>query len=282
MTWLHLLAAIALISSIYWVPFFGTQAVRLLRESWGGILRKDPEGDYVEQGASELAQELYAMFDDNIPQTQNAPVTFNVTNPLGPGITINNPNGGNSFNINGGNTNIGGNTNNGDVITIGGGTFNTATNTFDFGGNTITINKNGITFGDPNFPTLPAIPGQPPLPPITINNPTNFVGPANFAQPPTVPGGGGGGGGSGGTSVFLGKVTGGTGNSYQVDLYGNGSSAPKTKSVTATVPQLDSRETIPVGIWVSAVFEFAHTTGVPGEEKTTFTYEFQCPLFIYG
>ncbi len=278
------LFGVLLLSSIFWVPFFGTQAVRLLRESWGGILRKDPEGDYVEKGAAQLAEELYAMFDDNIPQTQNAPVTMNLSNPAGPGFTINNPAGGNSFNVNGGNTSIGGNTNNGDTISIGGGTFNNATNTFDFGGNTITINKDGITFGNPppldsfckDNPNASICQGLPPLPPVTFNNPVTF----NDA--PTGPDGkpiGGGGDGGGGGNVFLGKVTGGSGNTYTVEIYGNGSSGGATGTVSATVPQIDSTETIPAGTWIAAVHAFG-TTDEQG--NVSFTYEFQPPVFMFG
>lgn len=73
-------------------------------------------------------------------------------------------------------------------------------------------------------------------------------------------------------NVTLGKVTNGSGNTYTVELYGNGSAQPATGTVTATVPQIYGSATIPVGTWVSAVYKF-------GSGDST-TYEFQPPVWL--
>ncbi len=270
MNWVLLAGGLFLV----FTPFFGTQAVRLLRESWGGEIQKDPEGKYFEQGATQLAEELYAMFDDSIPQTQNAPVAINKTNPNAPAnLTLNNPLGGNTFDVNGGNTTIGGNTdptNNfpGDTITIGGITtggvtvggsvFNPNQGTFLIGGNRIVIDKNGINTYGPIFNNGP----------VTNNDDVTNNG--------TVTGGGGGGGA---TTSFLGKVISGTGNRYKVALYGNGSSQPSTATVTATVPQIDPNEQIPADTWIAAVHAF---TSIGPDLNPVVTYEFQPPVYLYG
>lgn len=53
---------------------FGEQAIRLLRESWGN--------------ATLLAEELYAMFQNDIPISHSAPVTFSNFNSARPALTI--------------------------------------------------------------------------------------------------------------------------------------------------------------------------------------------------
>ncbi len=84
------------------LPFFGTQAVRLLRESWDGVLKADPKtGDIRPVGATELSQELYAMLDDKVPLTQVGPVTMN-PNPGATALTINTQTPGNAIAVNGG------------------------------------------------------------------------------------------------------------------------------------------------------------------------------------
>jgi hypothetical protein len=84
----------------------------------------------------------------------------------------------------------------------------------------------------------------------------------------------------GGTTVFLARVVSGSGNTYQVNIYGNGSGQPPTNPlvgetrppVTATVPQIDPDEQIPAGFWISALYQFTNN-GVT-------TYEFQPSIWI--
>src|SRR5262245_5417038 len=54
---------------------FGTQAIRLLRDSW--------------KRTKDLAEELYAMFQDDIPLEHNAPITITTRNSSPP-LTIRN------------------------------------------------------------------------------------------------------------------------------------------------------------------------------------------------
>lgn len=58
--------------------------------------------------------------------------------------------------------------------------------------------------------------------------------------------------GSGGNAT-IGVVTAGTGDTYDVDLYGDGPSNPPTDSVSATQLQIDPTDTIPAGTWAIAV-----------------------------
>ncbi len=82
--------------------FFGTQAVRLLRESWDGILHADPKTGIIRPiGATNLAEELFAMLDDKVPQTQVGPVTLN-PDPGATALTINNPGPGDGIKMDGG------------------------------------------------------------------------------------------------------------------------------------------------------------------------------------
>lgn len=64
------------------VGFFGQQAIRMLRESWEGIVPVSTDPISQQQqvrpvGADLLAQELFSVLNDSTPQTQNAPVTIN-------------------------------------------------------------------------------------------------------------------------------------------------------------------------------------------------------------
>ena len=65
-----------------WIGFFGSSAIRFLRESWDSVLTvtKDPgtgEQTVRPMGADLLAQELFAVMNDQTPQVNNAPVTIN-------------------------------------------------------------------------------------------------------------------------------------------------------------------------------------------------------------
>ncbi len=81
--------------------------------------------------------------------------------------------------------------------------------------------------------------------------------------------------GGGGTTAFLGKVVSGSGDTYVVDLYGNGSGRVKTATVSVTIPQIADDEQIPAGTWINPVFRFT----VVGIETTT-TYECQVPIWV--
>lgn len=84
------------------LPYFGDQAVRLLRESWDGIIRADPKTGIIRPtGATSLAEELFAMLDDRVPQTQVGPTTMN-PDPGATALTINTAVPGNAIAINGG------------------------------------------------------------------------------------------------------------------------------------------------------------------------------------
>lgn len=76
-----------------------------------------------------------------------------------------------------------------------------------------------------------------------------------------------------GTNVFLGQVVGGSGQTYLVNLFGNGSGQGATDQVEATCPQIDAGEQIPGGTWIAAVHRFEAENG-------TVTYEFQVPVWI--
>lgn len=84
----------------------------------------------------------------------------------------------------------------------------------------------------------------------------------NFIRPKLAPPGG-----ASATTVYLGQVISGTGNTYTVEIYGtNGESAGQ---VTATVPQIESSEQIPAGTWIAAVHKF------DGD-----VYKFQIPVWL--
>ena len=69
-------------------------------------------------------------------------------------------------------------------------------------------------------------------------------------------------GGSDGTTVFMGKVQSGSGDTYQVVLYQNSpTGSPDADPVTVTVPMIDPSETINPDTWLSAIFEFQDSDG---------------------
>ncbi len=235
------------------LPFFGQQAVRLLREKWGGP---------TETGAKQLSEELYAMLDDSIPQVQNGPVTVNKLGDGG-GMTINNPIGGNSLSVNGGDTSFGGDT------------FTTNTKTTNIGGGTVNLGNTDLSSHvNINGDTISLKGGD-----VTIKGGTvtisgddvKIIRTGGGPPDPTSPG-------SVATTVFLGQVVSGSGGSYLVAIYGKGSGSAATATVSATVPQIDPGETIPAGTWVGAVHKFVV---VDDEGKVTATtHEFQPPVWM--
>lgn len=177
---------------------FGKQATRLLRERW--------------KNATLLAEELFALFQDDIPLSHDAPVTIN-NHTAGPALTLRNgtPLPG---------VTVGTGADGAPLIKLG-----------DFnGGDLLFQNQDGgLTWQGPSFffqPTDPAT-GLPSGAPVDLGS-----------------GGGGGGGGGGG---LVGRVVSGAGASYTVDLYANGLSAAATSRVTVTVPAIDPAEVIPAG-----------------------------------
>jgi hypothetical protein len=58
------------------VGIFGNQALRLLREKWSS--------------PNELAEELYAILNSNVPMTLTGPVTINNSSPTKPALTVRN------------------------------------------------------------------------------------------------------------------------------------------------------------------------------------------------
>ena len=83
---------------------------------------------------------------------------------------------------------------------------------------------------------------------------------------PTFPDGSGGGGGGGGGRVMLGQVTSGSGSSYVVTVYPNGTAAAG-ESVAATVPQIAADERVPAGAFVYVI------------RNPDGTHEFQPPVY---
>lgn len=239
------------------LPFFGDQATRLLRETWDGVIKADPTtGDIRPIGASLLADELFAMFDDNIPQTQNAPTTMNAP------LTINSPEGANGLNMNGGSINFGLNAQSGGA---GGG----------IGG----IMVGGVSIG-PDGITLTNVP-------INLNGSFYLWNGVPIGLPQTA-----------GTTTFLAQVVSGSGGTYLVNIYGNGSKqlptnpAPGTTvdvkdtkqrvPVMATIPQFNPDDFLPEGTWIGALHEFKFTTNPPppAEPQTLITYEFQPAVWL--
>lgn len=189
------------------------------------------------------------MLDDSVPQTQTGPVTLN-PDPGATAMTINTAAPGNALAINGG-----------DLTFSGGGGINLPE------GSPLTIDGNGFTVnGNMNLNKGFYLWNGVPL---------HFTG------------------GTSGTTVFLAKVVSGSGDTYLVDIYGNGSNHGPTNplpfgsavnissgtsgpSVTATVPQIDPDETIPVGFWISALYQFSNVV----DGNTVITYEFQPPVWV--
>jgi hypothetical protein len=243
--------------------FFGDQAMRLLREWWGS-LRYDGRK---ESGAKDLAEELYSMFQADQPQTTDQPVIITPASTV-PALTINNNVGGTSVNVNGGDFSFGGGgdfTVNGGNLTLGG------TNT-TIQGNTITFNAGGTTIvigdgTDPEDTTTGGGGG-------TTTNPIDFdtyvnqivqeqVQEAISALPRT---------------VFLGRVLGGGGSSYAVEIYEDGPSAGATRVVQANVPQIAADETIPPGTWIAAVHYHRYTPSDSMIQREEFW--FQPPIWL--
>jgi hypothetical protein len=290
MTFLLLLLAVTLVT---FLPYFGDQATRLLRETWDGVIKADPvTGDIRPVGATLLAQELFSMLDDNVPQTQNAPSTIN-TPPGATGLTINTPSpsptnpGSNALVINGGGVMLG-------------------------QGATMTICKQGvITYEDFNLQKDgsalslniqeratstkcdPAIQMGPDG--LTISGSMNLNGGFYFwnGVPIGLPV-------KAGTTTFLARVVSGSGGMYAVNVYGNGSKMPATnpadkhtainlKDTTvyapipnATIPQFNSSDALPAGTWISALYEFSQPTDDPTLPEGTldYTYEFQPAVWL--
>jgi hypothetical protein len=79
--------------------------------------------------------------------------------------------------------------------------------------------------------------------------------------------------GSGGTTVFLGQVVSGSGDTYSVNLFGSGTAQASTATVTVTIPQIATTETIPATTWLQAVYQFTDSSG-------NVTYEAQVPVWL--
>ncbi len=231
------------------LPYFGEQAVRLLRESWDGILKADPKTGIIRPtGATSLAEELFAMLDDKVPQTQVGPTTMNPDPGTTP-LTINNPGPGDGIKMNGG-----------DISFARGGGINLPL------GSPLNITGDGLTVDG------------------SMNLNKGFY---LWNGVPLLPGGGGG------TTVFLARVVSGSGDTYLVDVYGNGADHATTNPspaggavniknsdsgppVTATVPQIHPAETLPVGTWISALYQFSNVV----DGQTAITFEFQPPVWL--
>lgn len=206
---------------------FGRQAIRLLREAWGGVLAPDAQGALREKGAKQLAEELYAMFDDDIPLTHDGPITINKGSNAAP-LTINNTVGGPSMVVQGGVDASGDFTVDGAFTVAGGPVTINAGDAADAGDegdvNDHSIHLEGaaldLDFGD-----------------ITING-------EPLADYIASHGGGGGGGGG----ALLGIVTSGSDQTYSVALYGDGYDDPATASLTGVyAPAVADGEAIDPG-----------------------------------
>lgn len=67
---------------------------------------------------------------------------------------------------------------------------------------------------------------------------------------------------TGGTTVFLGKVDSGRGDTYEVHLYRSGPKGdPDRETVTVTIPQIDPDEEIPKGTWLSGIMRLTRPDG---------------------
>lgn len=240
------------LSLVTYVGFFGQQAIRMLRESWEGIVpvTTDPVSQQQQVrpvGADLLAQELFSVLNDNTPQTQNAPITINQSAGAD-GLKINSS--GNSsdpsvLHVTSGNITLAG------TGTISVGTSSTSITT----GSTVVLQGSNLV--------IPPI-GQIPLAATTYD-------PLSPTQLPTInlatlgnayPG-----------QVYMGKVTAHlSGSDYTVQLAG------LTSSVTATAPSLGVGFTVPNNTYYPVVVVDDGTGGV--------LYEFQpypfAPIAISG
>jgi hypothetical protein len=96
----------------------------------------------------------------------------------------------------------------------------------------------------------------------------------DFATPPS-------GGGTSGTTVFIGKVDSGTGDTYQVFLYQAGPTGqPDSSPVTVTIPMIDPTDTIPSGTWLNPIFQFPAPSDQFGDAGTGFIYSCQPPVWM--
>lgn len=184
---------------------FGTQAMRLLRSSWSGMF-----------GAKGLSRELFAMFQDDIPLTQNAPVTMNQDGNA-PALDLRRAPG-----------------SDGPLITFGNRTENYPGLTFspqtpagvgidDNGGLNFTGPYINITYIQNGEPTTASLGGD------------------GSGAPPIKADGGGGGG-------FPGTVTSGSGNDYQCDVYLAGLDKAPTNLPVRQL-SIAAGEAVPAGTW---------------------------------
>lgn len=214
---------------------FGRQAIRLLREAWGGKLSPDAEGSFREKGAKQLAEELYSMFDDDIPLEHDGPITINKGSNATP-LTINNNSGGPSMTVAGpadftGDFTVGGTgdvTIAGDTITIGrGADGEDGEDGADGGEGASDVEMRGgaldLDFGEITIGGVP------------LGDYINGVA------------------GEGGGGALLGIVTSGSDQTYAVDLYADGYDEASTSSVTgvkapavATGEEVDAGTKLPV------------------------------------
>lgn len=82
-----------------------------------------------------------------------------------------------------------------------------------------------------------------------------------------------GGGGGGGTTTLTGKVVSGTGAQYQVQLYPSGSQNTPGVTVAVNIIQIDPRETIPPGTWITGIQQYTNT-------NSQSYYEAQIPIWL--
>lgn len=133
-------------------------------------------------------------------------------------------------------------------------------------------NSNPANFGDNsyspsftvNYPAGVSGSNSQQFPSTVINGGTIFNGPVTFIDGnlPNIllPNGqltpfssSSGGGGSSGGGAALAQVTSGTGDSYQCNIFANGSTAAATQTgVRVTIAQIDPSETLPAGTWLTA------------------------------
>lgn len=237
---------------VTYIGFFGQQAIRMLRESWEGIVpvTTDPVSQQQQVrpvGADLLAQELFSVLNDNTPQTQNAPITINQSAGAD-GLKINSS--GNSsdpavLHVTSGNITLAG------TGTISVGTSSTPITT----GSTVVLQGSNLVI--PPIGQIPlAATNYDPLSPTQL--PTINLATLGNAYP---------------GQVYMGKVTAHvSGSDYTVQLAGI------TNSVTATAPSLGVGYTVPNNTYCPVVVVDDGTGGV--------LYEFQpypfAPIAISG
>ena len=208
------------------IMFFGSSAIRMLRETWEGRVnvQTDPASGQqtVEpKGADLLAQELFSMLNDNTPQVQNAPVTLNQSRGAG-GLTINSSGDSSDpavLHVAGGNVTLAGT---GNVVI---GTPSSGTST----GAAIVMTGTSISLPPLGVINLPAT-SWTPLSPQAL--PTIHL--ANSAG--AIPG-----------QAYMGMVVGGSGSTYTMSVAG------LAGTITATVPEVASGYTVPANTWCVVV-----------------------------